>query len=259
MTTTDTIIRSGQAPDLAGFPDALRVTALTKTYGRGDAQVRALRNVDLSFRPASFTAVMGPSGCGKSTFLHTSAGLDTPTSGSVTLDGIELTTMNEVALTKLRRQRIGFVFQAFNLLPALTVHQNILLPARLSGTRPDKPWVREVIERTRLTERVAHRPAQLSGGQQQRVAIARALVMRPVVLFADEPTGALDSRSSRDVLLLLRDCVDRDGLTIVMVTHDPVAAAHADAVVFLADGSVADHMQDPTPERVADRLIRLGE
>ena len=258
MTTAD-VLSPLRPPETADSGAALCVTALTKTYGRGEGQVRALRGVDLSFASGSFTAVMGPSGCGKSTFLHTSAGLDAPTSGSVMLDGIELAAMNEVALTKLRRQRIGFVFQAFNLLPALTVEQNIVLPARLSRARPDKRWVREVIDRTGLTERIGHRPAQLSGGQQQRVAIARALVMRPVVLFADEPTGALDSRSSRDVLSLLRECVDRDRLTIVMVTHDPVAAAYADTVVFLADGSVVDHMPHPTPERVADRLIRLGE
>ncbi len=238
---------------------ALRVCGLTKTYGRGEGQVHALRGVDLDFMRGSFTALMGPSGSGKSTFLHAAAGLDRPTSGDVRLAGQELSTMNEVALTKMRRQQIGFVFQAFNLLPGLNVLQNILLPSRLSGVRPDKRWVHEVVRRTGLDGRVKHRPAELSGGQQQRVAIARALVTRPVVLFADEPTGALDTRTSREVLMLLRDCVDQDGLTIVMVSHDPVAASHADAVIFLADGSVVDHMPNPTPELVAERLIRLGE
>jgi putative ABC transport system ATP-binding protein len=237
----------------------LAVTGLTKTYGRGGAEVHALRDVSIDFAPGSFTALMGPSGSGKSTFLHTAAGLDTPSSGSVSLGGVELATMNEVQLTKLRRQQVGFIFQAFNLLPALTVAQNIVLPSRLSGTKPDRRWVHEIIERTGLAGRTKHRPAQLSGGQQQRVAIARALVMRPSVLFADEPTGALDTRTSREILHLMRECVTSNGLTIVMVTHDPVAASHADHAIFLADGRVVDRIAAPTPELVADRLIRLGD
>jgi putative ABC transport system ATP-binding protein len=240
-------------------PPVLAVEHLTKRYGRGAGEVHALRDVSLAFPAGSFTALMGPSGSGKSTFLHAAAGLDAPTSGSVLLDGVELVGMGDTALTKLRRQRIGFVFQAFNLLPALDVRQNIVLPARLSGHRVDRRWVREVVERVGLAERVGHRPAQLSGGQQQRVAIARSLVMRPAVLFADEPTGALDTRTSRDILGLLRECVERDGLTIVMVTHDPVAASHADAVVFLADGRLVDRLAAPTADQVADRLVRLGD
>jgi putative ABC transport system ATP-binding protein len=256
---TNTLTHATTDPADTDRRTALRVSALTKTYGRGDGEVHALRGVDLAFSHGSFTALMGPSGSGKSTFLHAAAGLDRPTSGNICLAGQELSTMNEVALTKMRRQQIGFVFQAFNLLPGLTVLQNILLPARLGGVRPDKRWVDEVVHRTGLDGRVKHRPAELSGGQQQRVAIARALVTRPIVLFADEPTGALDTRTSREVLRLLRDCVDRDGLTIVMVSHDPVAASSADAVVFLADGRIVDHMPNPTPELVAERLIRLGD
>ncbi len=237
---------------------ALAVERLSKRYGRGGSEIHALRDVSLFFEPGSFTALMGPSGSGKSTFLHAAAGLATPTSGSVRLDGIELVGMSDIALTKLRREKVGFVFQASNLLPALSVRQNIVLPARLSGQRVDRRWVREVVARVGLTDRLGQRPAQLSGGQQQRVAIARSLVMRPAVLFADEPTGALDTGTSREILGLLRECVQRDGLTIVMVTHDPVAASHADSVVFLADGRVVDRMAVPTADRVADRLIRAG-
>jgi putative ABC transport system ATP-binding protein len=201
--------------------------------------VRALDGLSLDFEAGSFTAVMGPSGSGKSTFLHVAAGLDTPTDGSVTLAGVELAGLGETALTELRRERVGFVFQAFNLMPSLTVDQNIGLPARLAGTKLDRDWLREVIERTGLSDRRRHRPAQLSGGQQQRVAIARALAGRPDVVFADEPTGALDTATSAEVLGLLRDVVDDTGQTLVMVTHDPDAAGYADRVVHLADGRVA--------------------
>nr|BFE84266.1 ABC transporter ATP-binding protein [Planobispora longispora] len=201
---------------------------------------------------------MGPSGSGKSTFLHCAAGLDSPSSGSVRLGGTELTGMDETRLTKLRRQRIGFVFQAFNLVPSLTVAENITLPLRLSGSRVDRAWLREIVSRVGLDGRTGHRPAQLSGGQQQRVAIARALAIRPEVVFGDEPTGALDTMTARDVLRLLREVVDGMGQTVVMVTHDPVAASYADTVLFLADGRIVDAMTAPTSDRVAERMTRLG-
>jgi putative ABC transport system ATP-binding protein len=200
---------------------------------------------------------MGPSGSGKSTLLHAASGLDRPTSGSVHLAGTDLAGMSEIKLTRLRRQKVGFIFQAFNLLPALTVEQNITLPARLSGDRADRAWVREVVDRVGLGNRLRHRPAELSGGQQQRVAVARALVMRPEVLFADEPTGALDTRSGRETLLLLRQCVDELAQTVVMVTHDPVAASYADSVLFLADGRIVGTLAAPTAELVAERMTHL--
>jgi putative ABC transport system ATP-binding protein len=218
----------------------------------------ALRDVSLSFAPGSFTAVMGPSGSGKSTFLHAAAGLDAPSSGTVHLGGADLTGLSETQLTVLRRERVGFVFQSFNLMPALTVRQNIELPVRLARGRLDSGWMEEVVARTGLADRLRHRPAELSGGQQQRVAIARALVTRPAVVFADEPTGALDSGTGRAILALLRDVVRSTGQTVVMVTHDPVAAAHADRVVFLADGEVADRIDAPSADAVADRMARLG-
>jgi putative ABC transport system ATP-binding protein len=218
---------------------AIQLDGVHKVYGRGEGAVRALDGLSLEFEAGSFTAVMGPSGSGKSTFLHVAAGLDTPTEGSVTLAGTELAGLGETALTELRRERVGFVFQAFNLMPSLTVDQNIGLPARLAGTKLDRDWLREVIERTGLSDRRRHRPAQLSGGQQQRVAIARALAGRPDVVFADEPTGALDTSTSAEVLGLLREIVDEAGQTLVMVTHDPGAAEWADRVVHLADGRVA--------------------
>jgi putative ABC transport system ATP-binding protein len=237
---------------------AVRLEAVRRVYGRGQAAVTALDGVTTGFATATFTAVMGPSGSGKSTFLHCAAGLDRPTSGSVTLDGRELSGLSETALTKLRRERIGFVFQAFNLLPTLTVEQNVTLPLRFAGRRADRRRVADVIERVGLGGRRGHRPAELSGGQQQRVAIARALVVRPAVLFADEPTGALDTRSAAEVLGLLRRGVDEDGLTIVMVTHDPVAASYADRVVFLADGRLVDELYAPDAEAVAGRMTHLG-
>jgi putative ABC transport system ATP-binding protein len=200
---------------------------------------------------------MGPSGSGKSTFLHCAAGLDRPTSGSVRLAGIDLATLDEDALSRLRRERIGFVFQSFNLIPSLTARQNVALPLRLAGHKPARGRVDEVLELVGLGGRVRHRPAELSGGQQQRVAIARALIARPAVIFADEPTGALDTRTARDVLGLLREAVDELGQTVVMVTHDPVAAASADTVLFLADGRLVDTLAAPTAERVAARMTRL--
>jgi putative ABC transport system ATP-binding protein len=208
---------------------------LSRIYGAGDAQVHALRDVDVAFRPGTFSAVMGPSGSGKSTLMHVLAGLDRPTSGSV-IDGVELNGLGDKKLTLLRRRKIGFVFQFFNLLPMLTAEENIALPLRIAGERVDEARLRQLLEAVGLADRADHRPAQLSGGQQQRVAIARALISRPSVTFADEPTGNLDSRSSRDVLDMLRRAVDDLGQTIVMVTHDAQAAAIADRVVFLADG-----------------------
>jgi putative ABC transport system ATP-binding protein len=236
---------------------AVRLRRVTKTYGKGASAVQALREVTLALPKGSFTAVMGPSGSGKSTLMHCAAGLDRPTSGTVHLGEVELTGLREPRLTVLRRQRVGFVFQAFNLLPSLTAAQNITLPLRLAGARPDPAWLRQVLDRVGLTSRAGHRPAQLSGGQQQRVAIARALVTRPEVVFADEPTGALDIRSGREVLGLLRQVVDGLGQTVVMVTHDPVAASYADRVLFLADGRFVGELSGPTAERIAERMTRL--
>ncbi|GAB3959335.1 ABC transporter ATP-binding protein [Actinoallomurus acanthiterrae] len=238
--------------------DVVLMNAVSKVYGKGRGAVAALREVSVGVPRGRFTAVMGPSGSGKSTFLHCAAGLDTPTSGTVRLGGTELSGMNETRLTELRRRRVGFVFQAFNLVSSLTVEQNITLPLRLSRTKVDRAWLKEIVARVGLTERVGHRPAQLSGGQQQRVAIARALVTRPEVVFGDEPTGALDTMTAREVLSLLRETVDGMGQTVVMVTHDPVAASYADTVLFLADGRIADAMDAPTSEKVAARMTRLG-
>ncbi|RLK54126.1 putative ABC transport system ATP-binding protein [Actinokineospora cianjurensis] len=238
--------------------DAVRLSGVRKVYGKGSGAVAALAGVSAGFERGTFTAVMGPSGSGKSTFLHCAAGLDKPTSGSVELAGVELTGLGENQLTRLRRDKIGFVFQAFNLLPALTVAQNIALPLRLAGRTPDRAAMSEVVHRVGLANRLDHRPAQLSGGQQQRVAIARALVTRPAVIFADEPTGALDTRTAREVLTLLRQAVTASSQTIVMVTHDPVAASFADRVIFLADGTLVGELHSPTPEAVADRMTHLG-
>ena len=236
----------------------VRLTDVRKVYGRRDNAVAALDGVGTGFHRGTFTAVMGPSGSGKSTLLQCAAGLDRTTSGSVHLDGQDLGDLNEKQLTMLRRERIGFVFQAFNLLPALTAEQNVALPLELAGRRPGPGRVAEILERVGLAERGRHRPAELSGGQQQRVAIARALVTEPAVVFADEPTGALDTRSARNLLGLLREAVQAAGQTIVMVTHDPVAAAYADRVVFLADGRLAGELHAPTAEAVAERMTHLG-
>ncbi|MFJ4435778.1 ABC transporter ATP-binding protein [Streptomyces sp. NPDC088923] len=241
-----------------GSGSALRLEAVTKVYGRGGREVTALDGVGVEIPHGSFTAVMGPSGSGKSTFLHCAAGLDVPSSGRAWIGDTELGGMKETELTKLRRRRVGFVFQAFNLVPSLSVRQNVELPLRLAGERLDPAWLDEILARVGLEGRAAHRPAELSGGQQQRVAIARALVTRPDVVFGDEPTGALDTVTAREVLSLLRSCVDDAGQTVVMVTHDPVAASYADTVLFLADGRLAGHMDAPTADRVADRMTRLG-
>jgi putative ABC transport system ATP-binding protein len=242
---------------------AVTVTDLVKVYGAGETAVRALDGVSLVFEAGRFTAIMGPSGSGKSTLMHCAAGLDTATRGTVHLhdsQGVatELTTLGDRALTKLRRHRIGFVFQSFNLLPTLTALQNIMLPLELAGGRAEPHWQRTVIETLGLADRLQHTPAQLSGGQQQRVACARALLPRPDVIFADEPTGNLDSRSGQELLAFLRRSVDELGQTVVMVTHDPVAAAASDRVVLLADGRLAGEIVAPTPDAVLDRLKYLG-
>ncbi|MBM7785250.1 ABC transporter ATP-binding protein [Tenggerimyces flavus] len=238
---------------------AVRLDAVTKVYGTGASAVTALRDVSIGLPVGSFTAVMGPSGSGKSTFLHCAAGLDRPTNGEVWLGDQQLAGLREGALTKIRRERIGFVFQAYNLLQALTVEQNITLPLRLANARVDRVWLAEVAANVGLTEHLDRRPSQLSGGQQQRVAIARALVTRPNAVFADEPTGALDTRTARQILQLLREVVDRLGQTVLMVTHDPVAASYADSVVFLADGRIAGEERAPSAELIAERLTHLGE
>jgi putative ABC transport system ATP-binding protein len=229
-----------------------------KVHGRGEGAVVALDGVSASLFPGSFTAIMGPSGSGKSTFLNVAAGLDRPDSGSVVLGGTNLERLSERRLTILRRERIGFVFQAFNLLPSLTVAQNIALPLRLDGHRPRRSAIREIAAQVGLDKRLGDRPSQLSGGQQQRVAIARALITRPEVVFADEPTGALDTNTGHEVLALLREVVDSGGHTVVMVTHDPVAAAYADRVMLLADGRVVGTLDAPSASQVAERLARLG-
>ena len=244
--------------DAAAGAAAVALRDVRKVHGQGDAAVVALDAISVGFERGSFTAIMGPSGSGKSTLLHVAAGLDRPTSGSVALGDTELAGLNERRLTILRRERIGFVFQAFNLMPSLSVSQNIGLPLRLDGRRPRREQVREVAARVGLDNRLRHRPSQLSGGQQQRVAIARALITRPEVVFADEPTGALDTRSGRGVLALLREVVDADGHTVVMVTHDPIAAAHADRVILLADGRIAGTLEAPDADEVAEQLARLG-
>ncbi|RIQ21373.1 ABC transporter ATP-binding protein [Jiangella rhizosphaerae] len=238
--------------------DAVRLTDLHKVYGKRDNQVVALDGVTTRFGRGTFTAIMGPSGSGKSTLLQCAAGLDQPTSGSVLLEDHELSELNETELTKLRRDRIGFVFQSFNLLPVLTVRQNVTLPLRLAGRKPARSRVTSVLEQVGLAERSRHRPAELSGGQQQRVAIARALITEPAVIFADEPTGALDTGTARGVLGLLRHAARTAGQTIVMVTHDPVAASYADRVLFLADGRLAGELHSPTAKAVAERMTRLG-
>ncbi|MFB6807955.1 ABC transporter ATP-binding protein [Streptomyces sp. NPDC056387] len=237
--------------------DAIRLRSVTRRYGSGGTSVTALGEVSLAFPRGTFTAVMGPSGSGKSTLLQCAAGLDRPTSGSITVGDTELTTLSETKLTLLRRERIGFVFQAFNLLPSLTAEQNVALPLRLAGRRPKKTQVREVLEQVGLGDRARHRPTEMSGGQQQRVALARALITRPEVLFGDEPTGALDSQTGREVLTLLRGMVDRDGQTVIMVTHDPVAASYADRVVFLVDGRVNGELIDALAGDIAARMTKL--
>jgi putative ABC transport system ATP-binding protein len=234
----------------AATAHAVTATAVTRRYGEGESAVHALRGVTLEVPVGQFTAVMGPSGSGKSTLMHLLAGLDRPTEGSVHIGGEDITAMGDRQLTKLRRRHIGFIFQSFNLLPMLTAQENILLPLSIAGRKPDEAELASLIARVGLGDRLGHRPAQLSGGQQQRVAIARALASQPTVLFADEPTGNLDSTSGTEVLALLREAVELDRQTTVMVTHDPRAAATADRVLFLADGLIVDDLVDPTEEQV---------
>ena len=237
---------------------AARVRNLTKTYGDGETRVVALDDVTLDLMAGEFTAVMGPSGSGKSTLMHCLAALDTADSGSVMIGEQELTVLKDKALTRLRRDEIGFVFQSYNLVPTLTAKENILLPLAIAGRSPDQDWYDSVIATVNLADRLDHKPNQLSGGQQQRVAVARALVSRPTVVFADEPTGNLDSTSGAEVLELLRRTVDEHGQTVVMVTHDPVAAAYTDRVLVLADGQVVDDLREPTREQVRDTTVRLA-
>lgn len=243
-----------QAP--AHLP-AARVRNLTKTYGKGDALVRALDDISLDIAAGEFTAVMGASGSGKSTLMHCCAALDRGDTGSVFIGDQDLSTMKDKALTLLRRDAVGFVFQAFNLVPTLNAKENILLPLSIAGRKPDPAWYDEVIATVGLADRLTHKPNELSGGQQQRVAIARALVSRPAIVFADEPTGNLDSRSGSEVLEMLRRSVDEYGQTIVMVTHDPVAAAYTDRVIFLADGRVVDELRQPSRDQVIEIMTRM--
>jgi putative ABC transport system ATP-binding protein len=236
-----------------------RLGDATKTYGRGPGAVHALQGVSIDFTAHTFTAIMGPSGSGKSTLLQVAAGLEPPSSGTVELAGHDLAGLGETALTELRREHVGFVFQSFNLMPTLTVAQNVELPLRLAGRRAARGQVQEIVERVGLGGRIRHRPFELSGGERQRVAIARALISAPAVTFADEPTGALDTHVAAEVLALLRESVRDGGQTVVMVTHDPVAAASAERVVFLADGRLVDELLAPTAERVAETLTELAE
>jgi putative ABC transport system ATP-binding protein len=239
-------------------PTVARAEELSKSYGIGEATVTALDNVSVGLAVGQFTAIMGPSGSGKSTLLHMLAGLDRPTSGQVFLGDVELSSLSDKRLTLLRRDRIGFIFQSFNLLPTMTAAENIVLPMRIAGRKPDEHWVASIVETVGLSGRLGHRPAELSGGQQQRVAAARALASKPEIVFADEPTGALDSASSAELLGFLRNAVTELGQTVVMVTHDPNAASYADRVIFLADGHVVDEMHTPTADQVLDYMKNLG-
>lgn len=247
MTDTNTKVAA------AGAIDA------TKIYGSGDSEVRALDGVTVSLEAGRFTAIMGPSGSGKSTLMHCLAGLDALTGGAVYIGETYLATLNDKQLTELRRSAVGFIFQAYNLVPTLTAHENITLPLLLGGVKGDQEWIDNVIDTVGLRDRLKHRPSELSGGQQQRVAVARALASRPTIIFADEPTGNLDSRTGAEILDFMRRAVRELGQTIVMVTHDPVAASYSDRVIFLADGKIVDEMTEPTAERVLDRMKHFGE
>ena len=256
MTATETALPTPQ-PD--GATPAARTLHASKVYGSGDTEVRALDDVTVDFSRGVFTAIMGPSGSGKSTLMHCIAGLDTLTGGQVFIGDVDLSQLNEKQLTTLRRDTIGFVFQAYNLVPTLTAAENITLPLDLAGRKVDQSWYDTVIGAVNLGDRVGHRPSELSGGQQQRVAVARALASKPQIIFADEPTGNLDSKSGSEILHFMRAAVDDFGQSIVMVTHDPVAASYADRVVFLADGKVVDDLADPTADTVLARMRTLGE
>ena len=257
MDTTVYVPADQPAPAPDGTARAVRARSLTKTYGKGEAIVRALDGVDVDFEQGRFTAIMGPSGSGKSTLMHLLAGLDSATSGQAFLGATEITGLNDKALTRLRRDRVGFVFQQFNLLPMFTAEQNITLPVELAGASVDRAWFDTLVETLGLQGRLTHRPGELSGGQQQRVAIARALIAQPDVVFADEPTGNLDSRSGAEVLSFLRRSVRELGRTIIMVTHDPSAAAYADRAVLIADGRIAGDISDPTPDSAMAGLDAL--
>ncbi|MEE1620774.1 ABC transporter ATP-binding protein [Zafaria sp. Z1313] len=250
MTITDTSLPTSTA--------AVAARGLTKHYGSGDTRVEALRGVDVAFERGRFTAIMGPSGSGKSTLMHCLAGLDTATSGEILIAGQDITRLDDNQLTRLRRDTIGFVFQSFNLVPTLTAEQNIVLPLQLAGRRPDAEWLATVVDTLGLGDRLGHKPHELSGGQQQRVAVARALLTRPEVVFGDEPTGNLDTRTGAEVLTLLKASARDMGQTIIMVTHDPVAAGYADEVLLMRDGEIVGRLQDPTPENVTAALAGLG-
>ncbi|HEY2880391.1 ABC transporter ATP-binding protein [Nocardioides sp.] len=245
-------------PPQVSTASAARAEGLSKFYGTGESAIPALDDVTVGLGEGQFTAIMGPSGSGKSTLLHMLAGLDRPSAGEVYLGDTEITALNDKALTLLRRDRIGFIFQSFNLLPTMTAGENIVLPMRIAGRKPDDHWVASIVETVGLTDRLSHRPSELSGGQQQRVAAARALASKPQIIFADEPTGALDSKSGAELLAFLRKAVTELGQTVVMVTHDPTAASHADRVVFLADGHIVDEMHAATADEVLDYMKHLG-
>lgn len=237
---------------------AASANSATKVYGSGDDAVYALRDVSVDFYEGQFTAIMGPSGSGKSTLMHCIAGLDELSSGSAIIDGVDLSTLKDKDLTELRREKIGFVFQSFNLVPTLTANENIRLPLMLGNNKGDEAWIQKVIDTVHLQDRLTHRPSELSGGQQQRVAVARALASQPRIIFADEPTGNLDSITGAEILTFMRKAVDDLGQTIVMVTHDPVAAAYADRIIFLADGHIVNEMTEPTADRVLDLMKSIG-
>ncbi|HEX4532317.1 MAG TPA: ABC transporter ATP-binding protein [Acidimicrobiia bacterium] len=237
---------------------AARAVDASKVYGSGEAEVRALNNISVAFQTARLTAIMGPSGSGKSTLLHCMAGLDRLTSGQIYLGDTDISHASEKELTLIRRDKLGFIFQAYNLIPTLNALENMTLPMSLAGTKPDPAWLDTIVQTVRLGDRLKHRPSELSGGQQQRVAVGRALLSRPEIVFADEPTGNLDSRSGAEILTFMRKAVDDLGQTIVMVTHDPIAAGYADRVVFLADGAIVDELADPNADSVLDKMKSLG-
>jgi putative ABC transport system ATP-binding protein len=247
------------ASSRVGHTPAARTEEAVKIYGRGHTEVRALDHVSVEFMTGRYTAIMGPSGSGKSTLLHCVAGLDSLTSGKAFIGDADLSTLNDQKLTTLRRDRVGFVFQSFNLVPTINAAENIELPLLLAGRHGDQAWIDKIVQAMRIADRLRHRPDEMSGGQQQRVAVARALATRPEIIFADEPTGNLDSRAGAEVLTFMRRAVDEMHQTIVMVTHDPIAASYADRIVFLADGRIVDEMSEPTAERILERMKRFGE
>ena len=257
----DTTMSIQDAPTatLTGPAMAAGAVAASKIYGKGESEVRAINGVSVGFEQGKFTAIMGPSGSGKSTLMHCVAGLDRLSDGDVFIGDTYLSTLHEKNLTQLRRDKIGFIFQSFNLVPTLNALENIVLPMSLAGRKPDQEWLDNVVNTVGLGNRLTHRPSELSGGQQQRVAVARALASRPAIIFADEPTGNLDSKASTEILSFMRRAVKELGQTIVMVTHDPAAASYADRVIFLADGNIVDEMIDPTAQRILDKMRGLGD